>query len=45
MNDDLIMAKTQQAIDIIICYLQQKFEVTLGDAKVFVGIEIERDRK
>lgn len=39
------MAKTQQAVNRIIDYLQQEFEVTLDDAKIFVGIEIERDHK
>jgi len=39
------MARTRQAINEVINYLQQEFEVTLGDAKIFVGIKIERDCK
>lgn len=41
VDDGLVMAKIKQPVNRITDYLQQKFEVTLGDAKVFVGIEIE----
>jgi len=42
---DLVMAKTQQAVEMVICYLQQEFEITLGDVETYVGIQIKRDRK
>jgi len=45
VDDGLVMARTRQAINEVINYLQQEFEITLNDAKTFVGIEIERDRK
>lgn len=45
VDDGLVMAKTQQAVEMVICYLQQEFEITLGDMKTYVGIEIKRDRK
>jgi len=40
VNDGLVMTRTRQAVNEVINYLQQEFEVTLGDAKMFVGIEI-----
>lgn len=45
VDDGLLVSKSRESIDKIIKALKQTFEVTLGDASLFVGLHIERNRK
>lgn len=43
-DDGLIFATTKEALDMIISKLAKSFEITVGDATSFVGMELVRDR-
>lgn len=45
VDDGLIAAKSRQALDSIVKSLKNAFEITLGDERTFVGVQIERDRE
>lgn len=45
VDDGLVMSSSIDAIDDLIENLVRGFNITVGDAKQFVGIEIARDRK
>lgn len=44
VDDGLIFAKSKETINIIIDTLGETFQITIGNANVFVGMQIERDR-
>ena len=44
VDDGLIFGKCMSDIEHVLNALESEFEITVGDANVFVGIEIERDR-
>ncbi|CAD7080035.1 unnamed protein product [Hermetia illucens] len=44
VDDGLIAAKTSEALESAIKSLKNTFEITIGDGKVFVGVQIERNR-
>ena len=44
VDDRLIAAKEQEAVDFIVSALKKSFEITLEDARNFVGLQIHRDR-
>ena len=44
VDDGLIAAKEQEAIDFIVTALKKSFEITLEDTRNFVGLQIDRDR-
>lgn len=45
VDDGLIMAKSQKILDSVLEHLQSAFKITIGDASLFVGIQIERNFK
>lgn len=44
VDDGLIASKSLNSIHLVLNFLKQSFEVTLGDASTFVGLQIERNR-
>lgn len=44
VNDGLIAYRSKDVLDSIIETLKSSFEITLEDAHVFVGVQIDRDR-
>jgi len=44
VDDGLIACESHVILDLIIDELNKSFEITLGDASMFVGLQIERDR-
>lgn len=44
VDDGLILTKSKYVIEKILSYLRTDFEITIGDAKCYVGFEIERNR-
>lgn len=44
VDDGLAMCKDQQKLKSMISYLKTAFEITVGDADVYVGLHITRDR-
>lgn len=44
VDDGLIAAKSRRILQYATNRLRREFRITVGDAKVFVGIQIERDR-
>ena len=44
VDDGLVMCKDKQLLNEVISYLKSTFEVTVGEADVYVGIHITRDR-
>lgn len=45
VDDGLLMAESKDALNEVIKALKSSFEVTEGDTRTFVGIQIERDRE
>lgn len=43
VDDGLIAAKTSKALESVIKSLGNAFEITIGDGKLFVGVQIERN--
>ncbi|KMQ87289.1 integrase core domain protein [Lasius niger] len=44
VDDGLIACESRAVLDSIVDELSKSFEITLGDASTFVGLQIERDR-
>lgn len=44
VDDGLIAAKSKKVIDSVLTCLRNVFKITVGDTKIFVGLQIERDR-
>ena len=44
VDDGLIAAKSRESIDVIIAGLRDSFEITINDARTFVGLQIGRNR-
>ena len=44
VDDGLLLSKSKKAIDTIIDEMKKKFEVTIGNAAYYVGMEIKRNR-
>ena len=44
VDDGLLTCKSVQVLQCILEALNQEFEITIGDASFFVGLEITRDR-
>lgn len=45
VDDGLVAAKNNEAIDAVLGHLKEAFKITVGDASSFVGMQIERDRR
>lgn len=45
IDDGLLISKSRVSIDVVIKALKQHFEITLGDASLFVGLQIEHNRE
>lgn len=45
VDDGLISADSCRALESIIKSLRNAFEITIGDGRIFVGIQIERNRE
>lgn len=45
VDDGLVMSNSKTTIDIVLRELRNQFEVTIGDCKLFAGLEIRRDRQ
>jgi len=45
VDDGLIAAKSRDILMTIIGYLQRSFNITFGEVRNFIGLQIERDRK
>lgn len=45
VDDGIIASKSSKVIAEIVNTLSEAFEITLGDCRYFVGIQIERDRE
>lgn len=45
VDDGLIAAKSQAVLESVIEHLSNAFKITIGDSSMFVGMQIERDRK
>lgn len=45
VDDGLIVSKSQKVLDTIIRSLRKIFNITLGDASSFIGLQIERNRQ
>lgn len=43
VDDGLVASKSKTVLDLVVKSLQKHFEITLGDARCFVGLQIERD--
>ena len=43
VDDGLVASKSKNVLDLVVKYLQEHFEITLGDAQCFIGLQIERD--
>ena len=44
VDDSLVAAENSKAIDTVLSHLKEAFKITVGDASIFVGMQIERDR-
>lgn len=44
VDDGLLASKSQRVLDDVIKTLSSCFSITVGNAKVFAGLQIERDR-
>lgn len=44
VNDGLVVAKSKTTLETVLSELSQSFEITIGDARVFVGLQIKRNR-
>ena len=44
VDDGLIASKSGKIVSIVVEYLKSEFKITLSDASLFAGIQIERDR-
>lgn len=44
MDDGLLAAKSKEVLKLVIDYFRKLCNVTLGDGRKFVGVEIERKR-
>lgn len=45
VDDGLLISQSQRAIDMVLKYLQNIFQITISMANEFVGLEISRDRR
>jgi len=45
VDDGLIAVKSRDTLMIIIDYLQRSFDITFGEVRNFIGLQIERDRE
>lgn len=43
VDDGLVMAKSRKILNIVLEYLKSAFTITIGDASMFVGMQIERN--
>lgn len=44
VDDGLIASKSKNIVSLVVDYLKSEFKITLGDASLFAGVQIERDR-
>lgn len=44
VDDGLVAAENKGAIDVVVKHLKEAFKITIGDASLFVGMQIERER-
>lgn len=44
VDDGLIASESRKSIDSVLNYLKSSFKITIGDASIFVGMQIERNR-
>ncbi|KAG5888931.1 hypothetical protein JTB14_006299 [Gonioctena quinquepunctata] len=45
VDDGLILTKSNDTVQKLLAHLEMNFEITRGDAKCFIGIELWRDRR
>ena len=44
VDDGLIAAESREILEFVLEHLRKAFKITIGDASLFVGMQIERDR-
>lgn len=44
VDDGLLPVESRAALDIVTSELRKSFKITIGDAKIFVGLQIKRNR-
>lgn len=44
VDDGLVLSKSNKAIDQLLSYMKENFEMTTGNCQYYVGMEIRRDR-
>lgn len=45
VDDGLLTAETSDVLDQMIAHLKSEFEITVVEPKIFIGLEIMRDRQ
>jgi len=45
VDDGLLAAESRDALECVLRHLNDSFKITIGDTSLFVGMQIERDRK
>ena len=45
VDDGLVLSKSEDAVKLVLEKLKEEFQITIGNVKHFIGMEIERDRK